>query len=72
MHQDDSSKITAGYVDDFTATSNTINWKNGGMLCELGQKLGYYPYYPNLAKYVVNRLPPFKNLYDHTNRFLKG
>ena len=23
-------------------------------------------------KYVVNRLPPFKNLYDHTNRFLKG
>ena len=43
MHQDDSSKITAGYVDDFTATSNIINWKNGGMLCELGQKLGYYP-----------------------------
>ena len=23
-------------------------------------------------KYVVNRLPSFKNLYDHTNRFLKG
>ena len=23
-------------------------------------------------KYVVNRLPPFKNFYDHTNRFLKG
>ena len=22
-------------------------------------------------KYVVNRLPPFKDLYDHTNRFLK-
>ena len=23
-------------------------------------------------KYVVNRLPPFKNFYDHTNRLLKG
>ena len=21
---------------------------------------------------VVNRLPPFKNLYDHTNKFLMG
>ena len=25
-----------------------------------------------IFNYVVNRLPSFKNLYDHTNRFLKG
>ena len=27
--------------------------------------------FPNIQLNVVNRLPPFKNLYDHTNRFLK-
>ena len=29
--------------------------------------------FPNIQlKDVVNRLPPFKDLYDHTNRFLTG
>ena len=29
--------------------------------------------FPNIQlKDVVNRLPPFKNLYDHTNSFLMG
>ena len=29
--------------------------------------------FPNIQlKDVVNRLPPFKNLYDHTNSFLTG
>ena len=29
--------------------------------------------FPNIQlKGVVNRLPPFKNLSDHTNRFLMG
>ena len=29
--------------------------------------------FPNIQlKDVVNRLPPFKNLYGHTNRFLTG
>ena len=30
-------------------------------------------YFPNIQlKGVVNRLPPFKNLSDHTNKFLMG
>ena len=29
--------------------------------------------FPNIQlKDVVNELPPFKNLYDHMNRFLTG
>ena len=29
-------------------------------------------YFSKYSKGVVNRLPPFKNLSDHTNRFLMG
>ena len=42
--------------------------KNGIRVADF-QKM-YFPKYS--IKYVVNRLPPFKNSYDHTNRFLKG
>ena len=43
--------------------------KNGIRLSNLKEKT----FFPNIQpKDVVNKLPPLKNLYDHTNRFLTG
>ena len=43
--------------------------KNGIRLSNLKEKF----FFPNIQpKDVVNKLPPLKNLYDHTNRFLTG
>ena len=54
---------------NFSRWQKKMPMQNFEFASAIFKKMYFFKY---SIKYVVNRLPSFKNLYDHTNRFLKG